>query len=188
MFGKIVLSVLLIAFPLICAENDSTSTNLSSHGFVGKDVCGMCHRSEKAGKQLDIWKASKHAQAYLTLESDSANKIAKDKGFNTPAAKTPECLKCHTSGSNADPSLLGAKFKIEDGVQCETCHGAGADYKAMNVMKDKDLAVKNGLQLHDNLQTFCVKCHNSESPTFKSAPNVTAMWDLIKHPVPAEAK
>ncbi|MGD1008027.1 MAG: cytochrome c family protein [Ignavibacteriaceae bacterium] len=188
MFSRLFISVILFASQLYSAGIDSTTSNAVKHAFIGSTVCGMCHRSEKSGKQFDIWKASKHAQAYATLESDTANKIAKDKGFTTPAAKTPECLKCHTSGSNVDASLLGAKFKIEDGVQCETCHGAGADYKAMNVMKDKALAVQNGLQLHDDLKAFCVKCHNSDSPSYKGTPDLTSMWDKIKHPIPAEAK
>jgi nitrate reductase cytochrome c-type subunit len=184
MLNKIALLILFSVSPLLWALSDSTKV----HAFVGAEFCGMCHKSEKHGKQLEIWKASQHSQAYQALLTDSANKIAKDKGFSTPAAKTEACLKCHTSGSNVDASLLGAKFKIEDGVQCETCHGAGADYKAITIMKDKNLAVANGLQLHDDLNTFCVKCHNSESPTYKGAPDITAMWDKIKHPIPAETK
>jgi mono/diheme cytochrome c family protein len=188
MFGKLIISVLLFASPLIWAVNDSTKTDITKHGFVGAEVCGMCHKSEKQGKQLDIWKASKHAQAYKTLLTDEANKIAKDKGFATPAAKTDACLKCHTSGSNVDASLIGAKYKVEDGVQCETCHGAGADYKAMKIMKDKTLAAQNGLKLHEDFKALCVTCHNADSPTYKGAPDVTAMWDKIKHTIPAEAK
>jgi len=61
MFNKIILSIILIASPLIWAVNDSTKTDMAKHGFVGAEFCGMCHRSEKAGKQLDIWKASQHA-------------------------------------------------------------------------------------------------------------------------------
>jgi hypothetical protein len=188
MFCKIIISVIIFVSPVIWAGNDKMNDDKSSHGFVGKDVCGMCHKSDKQGKQLDIWKASKHAQAYKTLESAEANKIAKDKGFTTPAAKTPTCLKCHASGSNVDASLSGAKFRVEDGVQCETCHGAGADYKSLSVMKDKSLAVKNGLKANENMKTLCLSCHNSTSPTYKSAFNVTAMWGKIKHPIPAEAK
>jgi hypothetical protein len=187
MFNKIIISVVFLISPIIWAVNNNNS-DAPKHEFIGKDACGMCHKSEKQGKQLDIWKSSKHALAYKVLLSEEANKIAKGKGFNTPAAKTPACLKCHTSGSNVDASLLGTKFKVEDGVQCESCHGAGSDYKTMNVMKDKTLAIKNGLKANDNMKTLCLSCHNSSSPTYKGSFNVSAMWGKIKHTIPTNAK
>ena len=188
MFKKLIISVLFLASPIIMAATDSTKTaDIPKHGFVGAEVCGMCHKTEKQGKQLDIWKASKHAQAYKTLESEEANKIAKEKGFDTPAAKTPACLKCHVSGEGVEASLLGPKFKMEDGVQCETCHGAGSDYKTISVMKDKEKAAANGLVLPKDVKTFCVKCHNSESPTYNKDQDINAMWEKIKHTIP-EAK
>lgn len=154
-----------------------------THSYVGAETCGMCHKSEKQGSQLSIWKNSQHSKAFETLKTEKANQIAKEKGFNTPAAETPECLKCHTSGSGVDASLLGKKFKVEDGVQCETCHGPGSDYKDMKVMKDRELAVKNGLVVTDKLETFCVKCHNPESPTYVEM-DVTKAWEKIKHDIP----
>lgn len=178
--------MLFLAAPIMFAANDSTAT-MPQHGFVGVQTCGMCHHTDKQGKQLEIWQNSKHSQAYKTLETPEADKIAKEKGFNTPAAKTPECLKCHVSGYGVEASLLGPKFKMEDGVQCETCHGPGADYKALSVMKNKTEAVAKGLQLHSDLDKFCTTCHNSESPTFKSF-NADSMWAQIKHPIPAEGK
>lgn len=154
-----------------------------THSYVGAETCGMCHKSEKQGSQLSIWKNSQHSKAFETLKTEKANQIAKEKGFSTPAAETPECLKCHTSGSGVDASLLGKKFKVEDGVQCETCHGPGSDYKDMKVMKDRELAVKNGLVVTDKLETFCVKCHNPESPTYVEM-DVTKAWEKIKHDIP----
>lgn len=188
MFNKKIISALTIFSPIIWVFGGNINSDVPKHAYAGKDVCVMCHKSDKQGKQLDIWKASKHSQAFKTLETPEANKIAKEKGFATPASKTPACLKCHASGANVDASLIGAKFKIEDGVQCETCHGPGADYKVMSVMKDKALAVKNGLKTNDNLKALCTSCHNSTSPTNKGTFNVNAMWEKIKHPVPAESK
>ncbi|MCL5029632.1 MAG: cytochrome c family protein [Bacteroidetes bacterium] len=186
MFSKLVLSALFLFSSLLLAANgDSTNAAIKQHAFVGAETCGMCHKSEKQGKQLDIWKASKHAQAYKALESPEADKIAKEKGFDTPAAKTQACLKCHVSGEGVDASLLGPKFKMEDGVQCETCHGAGADYKTLKVMKDKKLAEENGLVIPGDVKTFCVKCHNSESPTYKEGWDAAASWEKIKHTIPA---
>ncbi len=156
------------------------------HGFVGTATCGMCHKTEKQGNQFGIWEKSLHAQAYKTLQTEKADKIAKDKGFNTPAAKTPECLKCHASGYNVDAKFIGKKFNVEDGVQCETCHGPGEDYKNIKIMKDQKAAVENGLVLASDINTFCVKCHNSESPTFDKNMDLSKMWDKIKHPIPGK--
>jgi len=170
-----ILIVVIIPFFLISAQTE--------HAFVGVSTCGMCHKTEKQGSQLSIWQNSKHAQAYTVLQSDKANEIAIEKGFKTTAVETPECLKCHASGYNVDAKLLGDKFKMEDGVQCETCHGAGADYKNKKVMENLEEAIANGLIVHENMEEFCIGCHNAESPTYVEF-NFEAMWDKIKHPVP----
>lgn len=174
---KLKLIIVLLFSSLILANGPA-----EKHAFVGADKCGMCHKSDKQGKQLTIWQNSAHAKAYKTLQSDEANKIAKDKGFKTAAAETEACLKCHASGYEKDAQITG-KFKVEDGVQCETCHGPGSDYQAMKVMKDPKLAVQNGLVMHDDKEKFCTQCHNKQSPTFKGF-DYGKFWAKIQHPIP----
>ncbi len=48
----------------------------------------MCHKTEKQGSQLSSWQNSAHAKAFETLKSDTANQIAKAKGFSKPASET----------------------------------------------------------------------------------------------------
>ncbi|MBA4252022.1 MAG: cytochrome C554 [Chlorobiaceae bacterium] len=151
--------------------------------YIGVDGCVMCHRTEKQGKQHEIWKNSAHARAYQTLTTAKADSIAKAKGFDTPAVKTENCLKCHTSGYNVDPALLGKRFKIEDGVQCETCHGAGSDYKDMKIMRSREESIKHGMIFHEKLEDYCTVCHNPESPTHKEI-NFKEAWEPMKHLVP----
>jgi len=152
--------------------------------YVGVQTCvGACHKTDAQGKQLDIWQSSKHANAYKTLLTPEADKIAKDKGFTTPAAETPQCLKCHTTGKDIDQSEFESTFNIQDGVQCETCHGAGSEYKKLSIMKDIEKAKENGLIVHTEKEAFCTGCHNSESPTFKSF-NYEEMWSKIAHKKP----
>jgi hypothetical protein len=42
-------------------------------------------------------------------------------------------------------------------VQCEACHGAGADFKKMSIMKDLEAAKANGLVIPT--QATCDGCH-----------------------------
>ena len=85
------------------------------------------------------------------------------------------------SDTELRPDLL--KFKIEDEVQCETCHGPGSDYKSKKVMKDKKVAIEKGLLMYDNPEELCVKCHNEEGPHFKGF-NFEERWAKIKHRKP----
>ncbi|MFZ6032946.1 MULTISPECIES: cytochrome c family protein [Melioribacter] len=156
--------------------------NAQEHGYIGAEACGMCHKNEKQGEQLKIWQNSKHANAYKTLLTEEANKLSGE----VKAVENPQCLKCHASGYDVDKKLLGKKFSVEDGVQCETCHGPGEDYKSMKVMKSREESVKNGLRIWKDeaeIEKYCKTCHNEESPTYKEF-DFAKMWPQIAHPVP----
>ncbi len=160
--------------------------SVAQHKYVGVTMCSACHRTEKQGKQFDIWKSSKHANAFKTLETPKADEIAKTNGLKVKASEAPECLKCHVTGYGADKALTSA-LKMQDGVQCESCHGAGSDYKSIPVMKDKAKAVAAGLIIAKDDPKLCTKCHNSESPLFKEF-NYKTAWEKIKHPLPVALK
>lgn len=179
MFYKLLLAVVILISSTILAQNKDEKKN----AFVGVETCGMCHKTEKQGNQLGIWKGTKHSKAFETLTTQKADSIALAKGFKTPAAKTDECLQCHVSGNKVDSTLIGAKFKMEDGVQCETCHGPGSNYKTMAIMKDKSKAIENGLMIYSDIEAYCQRCHNQNSPTFVQR-DMKAMWETIKHPIP----
>ena len=158
-----------------------------THDYFGVTVCKMCHQTAKNGEQFQKWQASKHAQAYKTLLTPEAQKIAEAKGIKGKASEAKECLECHETAYDAPASQLGPKFNKEDGVQCETCHGPGKDYMKMDIMKDRAKAVANGLTLlsvsDGSAQKFCETCHNKKSPTFKEF-DFKKMWAQIAHPVP----
>lgn len=173
------LALVIVVF-IVLSFTSLNSKSTGSFKYVGVSKCQTCHKTEAHGKQFDIWQNSKHSQAYKTLQTEAADKIAKDKGFNTKAAETPQCIKCHVLGKDINPDELTEAFVKEDGVQCESCHGPGSEYKALSVMKDKQKAIENGLNVPSDRNQFCINCHNQESPTYREF-NFDEMWEKIKH-------
>lgn len=136
----------------------------ADHNFVGVAKCKTCHKSEKKGNQIGQWSESRHAKAYETLATDKAKEVGKKLGIEDPQ-KSDKCLKCHVTGHGAEAALFEESFKKEDGVQCESCHGAGKDYKKLKTMKSREDSVAAGMIIPD--EKTCTGCHNKESPSFK---------------------
>lgn len=159
--------------------------------YLGVEACGKCHKRETTGNQLGQWQQSKHAKAFATLGTPEAKKIAAAKGIADPQ-KDSKCLKCHVTAHGVDASLIVKAatpeekgFVIEEGVQCESCHGAGSLYKSRKVMKDKAAAVAAGLIVPD--EKLCKTCHNAESPSYKEF-NYAEAKKKIEHPNPNKGK
>ena len=162
-------------------------TQEETHKYAGTKACMPCHTGAKKGDQAGIWKASSHAKAYEALSSVKAIDAAKAKGIDKPQ-EAKECLECHTLGKTVPATALDEKFDIKDGVQCESCHGAGSDYRKPAIMKDKAQAVAAGMtDWKDDaaIEAFCKGCHNEKSPTFKGF-NFAEMYAKIKHAKPKE--
>jgi hypothetical protein len=155
------------------------------HKYIGADKCKMCHMAEAKGNQYGAWLKSTHAKAFETLAGEKALAIAKQKGLAKAPQETDACLKCHVTGFGKPAEAFEATFKKEQGVSCESCHGPGSDYKAMEIMKDHAKSVAAGLVVPD--EKTCTGCHNAESPTFKAF-DYKAALAKVAHPNPAAKK
>jgi Cytochrome c554 and c-prime len=161
----------------------AAAADAPAHAYIGAEKCKMCHNAAAKGAQFTKWSGSPHAKAYAALASEEAKKFAAAKGIADPQ-KADECLRCHVTGHGAPAAKLTDKYKAEDGVACESCHGPGGDYQKMDVMKDLAKATAAGLVLPK--EDTCKTCHNSESPSFKGF-DFAAMSAKIAHPNPQKA-
>ena len=127
--------------------------------FVGAEVCGECHSSLQRD-QFDSWYRSPHARAYATLALPEAAEIARISGINESPFSNPVCLGCHATASDVEAWELDPTFHIEDGVQCELCHGPGSEYMAAEVMFDSEAAKVAGLRKPD--RRTCMVCHKEK--------------------------
>ena len=165
----------------------TTRSNAQEKGkfqYIGAKQCKICHNSAKKGAQFKKWSAARHSQAYATLATPKAIEIAKSKNIADPQ-KSDACLKCHVTGNGQPKEMFGAKFKVDEGVGCEVCHGPGSEYKPMKVMKDitAGKVVGKTLGLVKPTEKECVTCHNSQSPSYKEFVFAEA-WKKIDHSMP----
>jgi len=164
------------------------SVSMSQNKYIGTKMCSACHKQKKAGETYKVWEKSGHANAYKTLQTKEADKIAEEAGLKKPAAESPECLKCHVTGGGTAKNV-DKSFTISEGVTCEACHGPASGYKTLHSKpENKEKAVASGLVLGDAKDPKpCVACHNEESPTYKKF-TMAEMWKKIAHSLPAKEK
>lgn len=171
----------LVVVSVLCAAGYIFAAG--PHKYVGVKKCAMCHKSEAKGNQYGQWLSSAHAKAYEKLASPEALELAKKRGIEGNPQEAPQCVKCHVTGYSEDAGLFGEGFVKTDGVQCETCHGAGSDYLSLSVMKDHAKAVQGGLIIPT--KELCIKCHNPESPNYKEF-DYDKYHSMVAHPRPKE--
>ncbi len=107
--------------------------------YVGDGQCQSCHFA-----QATQWVGTKHAHAFDTLVKSNHD-------------YAPSCFPCHTVGFGyVGGFLLADKTPTMKHVQCESCHGAGAEHVA---------APAKGWSVDP--KTVCTNCHTPEnSPDF----------------------
>jgi DnaJ-class molecular chaperone len=165
---------------LVCLSIFVTGfASAQTFSYIGAMKCKMCHNTEKSGYQYKIWSESLHAKSMASLSNQKSLDYAKANGIADPT-KDQKCLKCHSTAASVDQNLVET-ITVAEGVSCESCHGPGSAYKTNTIMKDRALALKNGMIIPD--QKTCEKCHNKENPFYKPF-DFAAASKKIAHPTP----
>ena len=136
------------------------------HDYVGVEKCRTCHEKDLMGNQVGAWSEGPHHRAFETLMSEASLAIAKEQGLETPPHESEACLRCHVTAYGVPPVRIANPVHASDGVQCESCHGPGRDYRKKKIMSDREVAEKKGLWDAGADEAICTACHNPESPTY----------------------
>lgn len=156
--------------------------------YLGAQACGHCHEGASMGHQYSKWLTTKHARAYAVLALPESIEIARISGIRQDPQKAAICLGCHAVASDVEPWERDDAFRMQDGMQCEGCHGAGSEYASEAVMRDRTAAMKAGLRMPGEAQ--CLVCHiekGSHVRVLKSAPFDFVKWkEQIAHFMPRD--
>lgn len=139
----------------------------------------ICHGSVQPFKDSTVlqneyvtWsRVDKHARAYRVLFNEQSQRIIRNLGLKNPAHEEKLCLDCHAH--NVAPALRGDRFKLEDGVSCEACHGPSGRWLKSHVENgathEQNLA--NGMFPTGNAvqrAKLCLSCHLGNADRFVS--------------------
>ncbi|MCP4453426.1 MAG: beta-propeller fold lactonase family protein [Planctomycetes bacterium] len=148
---------MILIIPCLSSLGSGAETQTRHAVYVGASVCARCHDGAGMGHQFSKWLNSKHARAYSILANSESKEIARLSGIPQEPQESPMCLGCHATGAHVEDWEKDDTFFMEDGVQCEKCHGPGSEYAELSIMTDRNAALQAGLLL-PTLQD-CEGCH-----------------------------
>jgi hypothetical protein len=153
------------------AAPPATPPSVSGH-YEGVASCANsgCHGSAEplnAARVLQneyyTWLSTdRHAQAYNILFNDRSARVARNMRLKGKAYQETVCLDCHTT--NVPARLVSGKVDVEDGVQCEACHGPASGWRAEHTEAGwtHEQSVARGMTDLRNLPvraSGCLSCH-----------------------------
>jgi len=165
--------VAMLALALLLPLLTTSSANAAGR-YEGVASCAgsTCHgRSEGDGKvvrqdELRTWqepssKAGAHSRAFASLTGGRGQRIASTLGLGD-ATSASACLGCHATSAPA--GQRGLRFRLSDGVGCESCHGAASGWLASHYAVPASHAqnLANGMAALDRPRaraSVCLDCH-----------------------------
>lgn len=153
--------------------------------FVGSASCASsnCHGGTAAKKnEFTIWaNEDKHARAFRVLYTQKSKIMASLLETGRPATESAVCLKCHSL--DAPGALRGAKFDLQDGVGCESCHGAAGGWLEPHSREGTTHAQSVALGLYDNRNLKlraekCLSCHGVVDHKLLAAGHPDVIFEL----------
>lgn len=136
--------------------------------LVGATSCSasVCHGGADLGQlrsEATTWRAlDPHARAYESLLSARSKAMAQHMwNDGTQAHDAPLCLKCHV---HPEYDHARPNFRRQDGVGCESCHGAAQDWLTPHYRPAWQQADKKSHGMADTKSlpgraSICVRCH-----------------------------
>lgn len=176
----------LLALGLAVGVGPLLSAAAKDPVFIGAQACGNCHDGPESGAQFSKWRQTAHARAYAALSLPEAREITRLSGITEEPHQSKMCLGCHATAAEAEAWEKDPGFHLQDGLQCEACHGPGSEYAQPDIMGDRTKAVAAGLLLPN--RDSCHNCHRpkgSHDAVLKKKPfDLEQALRTIAHPTP----
>lgn len=158
----------------------------SGAAFVGATGCksSSCHGGAGARRsQFATWSQHDfHARAYAVLVNARSARIAETLGV-PQAQSSARCTVCHSPFQAVAPALRKTGAHPDEGVSCESCHGAAGGWLRGHTRPDWTYATRVGAGMRDLRSIYvranaCVACHQNVEPELLRAGHPELRFEL----------
>lgn len=154
--------------------------------FVGSIGCksSSCHGGAGPKRSQYITWSQKdfHTKAYAVLLNARSERIAEGLGI-AGAQSSARCTVCHSPLQSVAPSRLERTAHLDEGVSCETCHGAAGSWLRGHTRPDWTYNTRVAAGMHDLRNLYvranaCVACHQNLAPDLLQAGHPDLFFEL----------
>jgi hypothetical protein len=187
-------SICLLVFAVVLALPATEPPRLQETAgtFVGSVGCksSSCHggAGPKRSQYLTWSQKDYHTKAYAILLNARSDRIAESLGITAagapnPAATNSRCTICHSPFQSLPSARLSSTAHADEGVSCESCHGAAGGWLRGHTRKDWTYQTRVGAGMRDLRSlyvraTACAACHQYLEPALLKAGHPDLFFEL----------
>jgi Cytochrome c554 and c-prime len=158
----------------------------SGGAFVGSTGCksSSCHGGAGLKRSQYITWSQKdfHTKAYALLLNARSERIAEGLGI-AGAQSSARCTVCHSPFQSVAPSRLTHTAHPDEGVSCESCHGAAGGWLRGHTRTDWTYNTRVAAGMRDLRNLYvranaCVACHQNLAPDLLKAGHPDLFFEL----------
>ena len=154
--------------------------------FVGAVSCNSssCHggAGQKRSQYITWSQKDFHAKAFAILTNARSARIAEALGISE-AQSSARCTVCHSPFQSVPQTRLAATAHPDEGVSCESCHGAAERWLRGHTRSDWTYATRVTAGMHDLRSLYvranaCVACHQNVDNDILKAGHPALVFEL----------
>jgi hypothetical protein len=185
--------ILILAIAPVVDGKEPRQIRESGGIFIGSVGCksSSCHggAGEKRSQYFTWSQKDYHTKAYAILLNARSERIAEGLGITTQsgtlpaAASSARCTVCHAPFQTVAANRLAPTAHPDEGVSCESCHGAAGGWLRGHTRKDWTYNTRVGAGMRDLRSlyvraTACAACHQNLAPELLKAGHPDLFFEL----------